>query len=149
MTQHQFLFLPGRWVGAGKITFSNSDELLRFYTSWMLAPEAEGEMYCNQRVELQGVDEQILNSLKVYDVTENDFKIDLESAPAGIVTGKGIIDAKIISWEFHGTGSIEGFEVYELQDNGDYMVHAEYSIAGIFSTCVDGRIWRKETGPVL
>lgn len=148
MTHHEFLFVPGRWVGQGKITFSNSNDLLRFYTSWMLTPGNEGEMYCNQLVELQGVDEQILNSLKVYEITANDFKIDLESAPNGIAKGKGVIDLKTIAWEFHGTGSIEGFEVYELQDNGDYMVHAEYSIAGLFSTCVDGRIWRKESGTI-
>lgn len=146
MDQHIFLFVPGRWVGGGKITFSASNELIRFYTSWLIEKDAEGKMHCDQRVEMQEVHEIVNNHFLVYDITKDSFKIDLENELFGQVKGKGIIDPTTIAWEFHSysdTG-VEGFEVYELQENGDYMLHAEYSSAELFRTIVDARIWKKE-----
>jgi hypothetical protein len=69
--------------------------------------------------------------------------MELENELLGKVKGAGVIDEKTIAWEFHGTGGLEGFEVYELQDNGDYMMHAEYSSPDQFRTIIDGRIWKK------
>jgi hypothetical protein len=63
----------------------------------------------------------------------------------GSVQGKGIIDAKTIAWEFRGHPDFEGFEVYELQENGDFMLHAEYSSLDQIRTIIDGRIWKKAT----
>lgn len=145
---HQFLFTPGRWVGGGKITFSASYELIRFYTSWTNGPAINGRIFCQQRVEKQQVNETVNNDFTLYDISEKDFKIHLENELFGSIEGKGIIDAHTIAWEFHGMSTqkqeFEGFEVYELQEDGDYMVHAEYASAELFRTIVDARIWRKE-----
>lgn len=148
MNQHKFLFTPGRWVGGGKITFSASYELIRFYTSWVIEEVAESKIFCRQRIEMQQINEMVNNFFIIYDISENGFKIDLENELFGSVSGAGIFDANIIAWDFHGTttqsNQFEGFEVYELQEDGDYMMHAEYSSAELFRTIVDARIWKKD-----
>lgn len=148
MNQHKFIFTPGRWVGGGKITFSASYELIRFYTSWSIESEDEGKIFCRQRVEMQQINEMVNNYFSFYDISEYAFKVDLENELFGSVSGTGIIDGATIAWEFHGTSSqqnqFEGFEIYELQDDGDYMMHAEYSSAELFRTIVDARIWKKD-----
>lgn len=143
--QHKFLFTPGRWLGSGKITFSASQEHVRFYTSWQITQGPDGILLCTQRVELQEPQEVVINHYVISEPTENAFRIDLENELFGKVQGKGVIDKSTIAWEFHGSGSngCEGFEVYELQENGDYMLHAEYSSADLFRTIIDARIWKK------
>lgn len=145
MTQHDFIFQPGQWIGEGKITFSSSPEHLHFYTKWMIAPPTDHHIHCQQKVETQGSDDQVLNDFKVSDASASSFRIELKNEHVGKVVGQGVIDAKTIAWEFRGNNQIEGFEVYELQDNGDYMVHAEYSSSDQFRTIIDGRIWKKST----
>jgi len=81
----------------------------------------------------------------LYDFSGNKFKIELESEQINKSVGSGLIDEKTIAWEFRSSEGMEGFEVYELQENGDYMFHAEYASLGQFRTIVDGRIWRKST----
>jgi len=145
MVHHEFIFMPGRWVGGGKIAFSVSPELVRFYTSWTLEEKKQNAIHALQRVEMQSLEEVVNNKFTVYDLEEKKFKIDLENDLIGSATGIGIIDEKTIAWEFRGNTGIEGFEVYELQENGDYMLHAEYSSAEQFRTIIDGRIWKKST----
>lgn len=140
---HQFLFQPGYWIGEGKITFSGSSEHIRFYTRWMIGDKNEGEIVCNQQVEMQGSEELITNCFILTDVKENSFQISISNELIGEVKGKGIVDQKTIAWEFRGQGAMEGFEVYEIQENGDYMLHAEYSSPDQFRTIIDGRIWLK------
>jgi len=141
---HQFIFNPGRWVGEGRITFSSSSEMLRFYTSWVLNPEEDSKIACNQRVEMQGAPEVVENNFSIYDISKSKFGIDLENDLIGKVIGTGVIDEKTIAWEFRGNAGLEGFEVYELQENGDYMLHAEYA-SDQFRTIIDGRVWKKST----
>lgn len=147
MYKHEFIFAPGRWVGGGKITFSTSPEVIRFYTSWAIEHKNQ-LIYSVQRVEMHPLEAVINNNFIIYDIEPERFKIDLESELIHGSSGKGIIDAQTIAWEFHGHENeegIEGFEVYELQENGDYMFHAEYSSMEQFRTIVDGRIWKKAT----
>jgi hypothetical protein len=143
--QHEFIFQPGQWVGEGRISFSSSPEHLHFYTKWSVLPLAGKEISCEQRVETQGSDNLVLNDFRIFDATPSAFLIELKNEHVGQVVGQGVIDAKTIAWEFRGNHLIEGFEVYELQDNGDYMVHAEYSSTDQFRTIIDGRIWKKST----
>jgi hypothetical protein len=146
MDQHKFPFLSGRWIGGGKITFSASRELIRFYTGWTIETDVNGVLQCTQQVEMQEINEKVTNTFTIYDITESAFKIDIASESIGHATGSGVIDKKTIAWEFHGRQGVEGFEVYELQDNGDYMLHAEYSSADLFRTIIDARIWQKSDG---
>jgi len=142
---HEFIFFPGLWIGEGRISFSASPEWLRFYTKWQIEKEDNGPVRCEQQVEMEGGEESAFNQFTISDVLENSFTIELTSELLGTVEGKGVFDAKTIAWEFRGHPEFEGFEVYELQDNGDYMLHAEYSSTDQFRTIIDGRIWKKSS----
>jgi hypothetical protein len=141
--KHAFIFQPGLWIGEGKITFSSSPEHLHFYTKWMIAPLAGKSIHCQQKVETRGVQDVVINDFKFLKLEESKFEVELKNELVGKVTGSGVIDTKTIAWEFRGNNQIEGFEVYEIQDNGDYLVHGEYSSTEQFRTIIDGRIWQK------
>lgn len=144
--QHSFIFSPGIWIGEGKITFSTSPENIHFYTKWIIEKLDEKIGYvCQQEVAMQGVEESVFNNLTFSEVTPQSFIVTLENELVGTVAGKGIIDAKTIAWEYRPGTDFEGFEVYELQDNNEYMLHAEYSSPDQYRTIVDGRIWKKST----
>ena len=146
MEPHTFLFEPGRWVGAGRITFNVSKELIRFYTRWTIEIDEQGRLICNQVVEMQGIPDKVENRFIVYGLVANKFKIEMHSQSVGSAAGDGIVDEKTIAWEFHGQADVEGFEVYEVQENGDYMLHAEYASTEQLRTIIDARIWRKDEG---
>lgn len=143
MHKHDFIFKPGLWVGEGKVTFSASPERLRFYTKWDVEKEKHHSVACQQQVEMEGGNDNVFNNFVFTDVQPASFLIELTSDMLGTIMGKGVIDAKTIAWEFRGHPDFEGFEVYELQDNGDYMLHAEYSSNEVIRTIIDGRIWKK------
>jgi hypothetical protein len=140
---HQFFFTPGVWLGEGVVSFSASPDKVRFYTKWLIYEiDATNTIVCQQKVELQGTDENILNDFSISNITSTSFAIQLENPLFGKVTGKGIIDHKTIAWEYRNPDVIEGYEVFEIQDNEDYMFHSEYA-ADEFRTIIDGRIWKK------
>lgn len=144
MTAHHFIFHPGQWIGEGKVTFSISPETLHFYTKWIIEAQNHQEIRSTQIVEIQGNEPSMQNTFKFSELgSNNKFIVYLENDILGNVHGTGIIDPKNIAWEFHGTGGLEGFEIYELQDNGDYLLHAEYTSPDQFRTLIDGRIWKK------
>ncbi|MBA3815348.1 MAG: hypothetical protein H0X29_02285 [Parachlamydiaceae bacterium] len=145
MTKHEFLFSPGQWVGEGRITFSSSADHLRFYTKWLITKDAIGNLLCQQHVEMEGGQDRVINAFLVSNITPDSFAIELSNDLLDKVSGKGIIDPQTIAWEFRGHNDFEGFEVYESQANGDYMLHAEYSSLEQFRTIIDGRIWKKST----
>lgn len=140
---HDFIFQSGQWIGEGKISFSSSPEHLHYYTKWMNAPLEDTQIHCVQKVETQGNSDQVINNFRFFEITPISFKVELKNEHVGKIVGFGVIDAKTIAWEFRGNNQIEGFEVYELQENGDYMVHAEYSSTDQFRTIIDGRVWKK------
>lgn len=146
MNSHKFIFAPGQWIGEGRITFSASTEHLRFYTKWVIENEEKGSVRCQQDVEMEGGEDRVFNGFLFSNILPNSFAIELTNELLGSVTGKGVIDSKTIAWEFRGHPEFEGFEVYELQENGDYMLHAEYATTEQFRTIIDGRIWKKASG---
>jgi hypothetical protein len=143
MSQHTFIFTPGLWIGEGKITFSASPEHLRFFTKWQCNPLKNGLIDCRQIVEMQDRAENVANAFTFSEISPTGFKAKLVSDMIGAEHGKGIIDQKTIAWEFRGNPDFEGFEVYELQENGDYMLHAEYTSSEHFRTIIEGRLWKK------
>lgn len=145
MAQHDFLFNPGLWIGEGRVTFSASPEHIHFYTKWQVEKQSKEGIPCRQQVEIQGTDEHVFNSFQIKEVTPASFKIELENDLIGKVQGTGVIDVKTIAWEFRDSPNFEGFEVYELQEDGDYMVHAEYASTDQYRTIIDGRIWKKQS----
>lgn len=150
MTKHAFIFEPGQWIGEGRVRFSSSPDEIKFYTKWNIPDVKTGgtstdrqTIYCFQQVEMRGTNEQVLNQFCFSEITPLGFLIELENELVGKVRGKGVIEPKTIAWEFRGHSNFEGFEVYELLENGDYMLHAEYSSLDQFRTIIDGRIWKK------
>lgn len=147
MGPHQFIFEPGEWIGEGRIAFSASSETIRFFTKWVINNAEPSGIVCTQEVEMQGNEPNAKSTFRFSQVKPTQFSVELESEILGKVKGTGIIDPKTIAWEFHSVGDngLEGFEVYELQDNGDYMLHAEYASPDQFRTLIDGRIWKKSS----
>lgn len=141
---HVFILQPGIWVGEGKITFSASPEHVRFYTKWIIQDTQNEQISCKQTVEMQGGMDPVYNEFTFSNMKSDAFTIELQNDLFGNLKGTGILETKTIAWEFRGHSQFEGFEVYELQDNGDYMLHAEYASPDLFRTIIDGRIWKKE-----
>jgi len=142
MTMH-FIFKPGLWIGEGKVTFSASPERVRFYTKWTIEKETDDEVVCQQHVEMEGGESNVYNTFVFSNIQKDSFNVELSSEILGSVQGKGLIDKKTIAWEFRDHPEFQGFEVYELQDNGDFMLHAEYSSTDQIRTIIDGRLWKK------
>lgn len=144
MASHLFIFQPGIWLGEGFLTVSGSSEKTRFYTKWIVnEADANKEIYCKQSVEVQGADEKTINYFLFSLQDPASFHINLENDMLGKATGTGLIDPFTIAWEYRGNPEFEGFEAYKLDDNGEYVLHAEYVSTEIYRTVINGRIWRK------
>lgn len=142
-SHHLFLLLPGFWVGEGEVAFSASPETVHYFTKWEIHPPSEGKIRCVQTVEMQGIKEHVTNKFTLSSVNREGFTILLENDMLDKIIGKGLIDPKKIAWEFRDHESFEGFEVYDLQENGEYLMHAEYASPDQFRTIINGRIWKK------
>ena len=138
-----FIFQPGIWLGEGKISFNASSERVSFYTRWDVQEEKDKAISCTQEVQMTESSEKVDNKLTFSVISPTQFRIELENDLVGKVSGKGIIDAKTVAWELREHTGFEGFEVYELQENGEYIFHAEYASTENFRTIIDGRIWKK------
>lgn len=145
MKKHHFIFEAATWIGEGKITFSTSPEHVNFYVKWIVQKLDHGKIKCDQQVEMQGVEENTFNSIIFSDIDPEKFKISLENNLLGKILGNGVIDDQTIGWEYRGDPEFEGFEIYTLQDNDEYNLHAEYTSTDQYRTIIDGRIWKKVT----
>lgn len=145
MTNHPFLLEPKKWLGEGKIKLSMVEEDLEFYTRWNLDKKtAGGEISASQEVQIKGMSEVMNNQFRVTDLTPTQFKIELENAALGNITGKGIIKGNLIAWEFRDEESgFEGFEFYEKQEDGTYLMRAEYATPDQHRTVIRGKLWEK------
>lgn len=140
---HLFIFKPGIWIGEGTISFSMSPTKVKFFTRWEVVDLGEKGSQCRQAVELQGVDEHVINQYSFTKPEELEFEVVLENELVEKVKGHGFIENNKIAWEFREGGAFEGFEVYELGENGLYHMHAEYASSDQFRTVIDGQIWKK------
>jgi len=140
---HQFIFAPGTWIGEGRILFSSSPETIRFYMRWTVEPIENHRIIARQLIEIQGAQENILNTFTFSSISDEKFNILLENDLVGQIKGNGVLDGKTIGWEFRGHPSFEGFETSRIEENGDYMVHAEYASTSAHRTTIDARIWKK------
>jgi len=145
LKEHTFLLESKQWLGEGKIKLSMSDEELQFYTRWRLSPaDAEGKITALQEVQIAGVDEPMQNQFTISDLTPTHFTIQLENATLGKIAGKGIIKENLIAWEFRNKEvGFEGFEFYEKQEDGTYMMRAEYATPDHFRTMIQAKIWER------
>lgn len=149
--KHPFFLSPGQWLGEGTIGFSASDEELRFYTRWSVSECGDIELgqknvRCTQEVEMQNAaDEKMFNRFHFTEIGNESFKVLLENEQIGTVFGDGVLSPEKIAWEFRGHPHIEGFEAYELGENGEYQFHAEYISPEGYRSIINGRIWKKSS----
>lgn len=143
MGQHAFIFEDGIWVGEGKVRFSTPLEQVHFYTKWAVHKMENETIHCRQQVEMRGGGESVINHFQFSKIKDSNFQVTLQNEILGTASGKGVISDKSIAWEFREHSDFEGFEVYELQENGDYLLHAEYVSPDQHRTIIDGRIWKK------
>ncbi|MCB1107602.1 MAG: hypothetical protein KDK76_05870 [Chlamydiia bacterium] len=145
MTKHPFIFKPGSWLGEGKISLSMTEEKLPFFTRWKVPkPDEKGRVDSVQEIQISGLSDVMQNQFAFYDITRKGFHIELENQSLGKVVGKGMINDKLIGWEFRLDHlGFEGFEFYEISEIPDtYLMHAEYATNDDFRTVIHGKIWR-------
>lgn len=140
---HSFIFEPGVWHGAGKISFSMAEDILDFRMEWTVLPIEDEKIYLNQVIQIEGFSDMMRNHFSISEITSESFHIDLENNIVNRVEGTGILTANVIAWEFRrGDQAFEGYEIYELQPDGSYKVRAEFSSGEGFRTHVQGYIER-------
>jgi hypothetical protein len=141
--QHKFIHQPGKWLGEGVISFSEASDRLKFVTRWVVHPEERGAITAVQSIEVDGVAEQMENDFTFGDLVDEKFSVELDNQLLGRIFGSGLIDGKVMAWEFRANDQqgVEGFEIYELQDDETYSIRAEYVSSDQFRTIIEGKIW--------
>ena len=140
---HLFIFTPSIWIGEGKISITGSTEFIKFYTKWTFVQETTSKIKGTHIVEMQDVSEHVINAFDFSAITSHSFNLQMRNDIVGTIDGTGVIEPKVIAWEFRQSTTFEGFEVYELQENEDYLLHAEYASPDQIRTIIEGRIWKK------
>jgi hypothetical protein len=148
MASHHFIFSPGHYIGQCRLILSPAKEQITFYTSWQVDPLSEGKICCHQTIEMVALGERMENDIVISDIKTGSFAIVLENPLLGKAQGTGIISSSTIAWEFQASSGLDGFEIYKLQEDGDYHVHAEYASRDQLRTIIDGVIWKKESAPL-
>jgi hypothetical protein len=115
-----------------------------FKTSWQIDKKDDETIECEQKVDMEGVEEQVQNRYVFNKTGADSFQLELESEALGKVQGKCIVDENSISWEILGDIGSQGFETYRLQDNGEYTFHAEYASPDQFRTIIDGTLKKEK-----
>src|SRR5579862_7421366 len=146
---HPFLLQPSAWLGQGKIQLNMVSEELGFFTRWNAETvDGNGRIECLQEIQVKGLSDIMHNEFLIYNLNASgEFSIDLENQALGRITGTGLINEKVIAWEFRVIEiGFEGFELYEKQDENNYLMRAEYATNDQFRTLIQGRLW-KQTAP--
>jgi hypothetical protein len=133
------------WSGEGKINLNMIEEELLFNTNWIVQPQDfTGKVQCTQEIQIQGLSENMRNELTFYDFQPKQFTVDMENQNIGRIVGAGVVDEKMIAWEFRNSETnFEGYETYTLQPDGSYLMHGEYVTADQFRTQIEAHIWPK------
>lgn len=147
MVQHQFLLTPSAWLGQGKIQLNMVSEELAFFTRWNAGTiDGDGRIECLQEIQVKGLSDVMHNQFLIFNMNSGEFEIELENQALGKITGKGLINDKVIAWEFRVEEiGFEGFELYEKQDEKNYLMRAEYATSDQFRTLIQGRVWQQTT----
>ncbi len=142
--QDHFIFTPGVWLGQGTISFSMSAEQLSFNMRWIINKEADNIIVVTQEIDVHDVPEKMLNTFSFSEIEDSKFSVNLKNDILGSVHGTGVIDEKVLAWEFRGNNQeFEGFEVFEKQEDGVYLTKAEYTSKDQMRTMIEGSIWQK------
>jgi len=142
---HAFLLEPGAWLGQGKIQLNMVAEELTFFTRWNIGlSDTKGRIECLQEIQVKGLSDIMHNQFAMYDFSSGEFAIDLENQALGKIIGKGLVNEKVIAWEFRVEEmGFDGFEFYEKIDDKNYLMRAEYATSDQFRTLIEGKIWQE------
>jgi hypothetical protein len=151
MTHHSFILNPSQWLGEGKIQLNMVEEELPFHTKWTIGQKNEsGQIECTQKIQVKGLSEIMHNEFIFFDFSPNKFLLQLDSPSIGKVSGKGLITENIVAWEFRAPEiEFEGFEIYEKQPDGSYLLHAEYASSDQLRTVIKGKVWQQASSENL
>jgi hypothetical protein len=147
MYNHHFLFTPGPWLGEGVIRLSNIEEELKFFTRWKTSPfdPQIWELDSLQEIQIAGHSDIMLNQYLFSALEGKRFEVELENQAWGRVFGEGMIDQGFVGWEFRDNDiGFEGYEFYQLQDDGTYLMKAEYVSGEDYRTTIEGKIWKQK-----
>ena len=140
--KHLFLISAHKWDGEGTIKFNMSSEVLVFTTTWQVSHNDDGTIHCKQDICIKDVPETMANSFVISDLSKEKFLINLNNEILGSVDGSGIIDEKLLAWEFRGNElDFEGYEIFEKQDEKSYLTRAEFTSKDQMRTMIEGKIW--------
>lgn len=144
MSAHSFILTPSQWLGEGKIVLNMVEEELAFFTRWNVSDkDPSGLIECVQEIQVKGLSDIMMNQFIFTNVSASSFTIELENQALGKIIGTGVINDKVIGWEFRMPElGFEGFEFYEKQPDNGYLMHAEYSTSDQFRTLIKGRVWQ-------
>jgi hypothetical protein len=144
MSTHSFILTPCQWLGEGKIVLNMVEEELSFFTRWNVSTkDSTGLIECVQEIQVKGLSDIMMNQFLFTNFTPSSFSIELENQALGKVIGAGVINDKVIGWEFRMPElGFEGFEFYEKQEDQSYLMHAEYSTTDQFRTLIKGKVWQ-------
>jgi hypothetical protein len=147
MFNHSFIFNPGSWIGEGKITLNMVEEELVFNSNWTVQDkDSLGKVTCAQDIAIRGLSDSMRNELTFYDFGGKNFIVDMENQNIGKITGIGVFDEKMIAWEFRDNEqNFEGYESYDLQPDGSYLMRGEYVTSDQLRTCIEAKIWPGKT----
>lgn len=144
---HEFMLEPGQWLGEGTIKFTESPDWLKYHCRWTVRPSEDGVITAVQEVEVEGVPEKMENTFTFADISTEKFAVHLSNTLLGEIDGSGVVDERVVAWEFRGTDEygFEGFEIYERNPDGGYNVRAEFASADQLRTIVQGSIWKRSS----
>lgn len=145
MFHHLFLFQPGSWFGEGKIQLNMVEEDLDFTMIWnVLNKDSAGKVQCVQEIQVEGLSDVMKNEFTFYDFKHEFFTVEMNNSNIGRIIGSGIIDSKLISWEFRENDMrFEGMESYTLQEDGSYYFLSEYVTQEQLRTHIEGLLWKR------
>lgn len=143
MNKHLFIFQWGIWLGEGGILFTGAKDAVKFFTRWKVDLLEPTKIVVQQEIEIFGVEERRINNYIFSEIKEGSFHVTLENESMGKVSGKGVLDEHTIAWELRDHPGLEGYEVYNLQENGDYTFSAEYASDQNYRSLIQGKVWRK------
>ncbi len=145
LQHHPFLLTPSSWLGQGKIQLNMVAEELGFFTRWNIEKtDPNGRIECTQEIQVKGLSDVMHNEFTFYNFNGGEFSIDLENQALGKIVGKGLINEKVIAWEFRIEEiGFDGFELYEKQEDQTYSMRAEYATSDQFRTLIEGKVWQQ------
>ena len=101
MVNHLFIFSEGIWLGEGKIYLNMLEEELVFFTRWKVERKTlENYIECTQEIQVKGLSDTMTNRFILSEFSQASFSILMENHAVGKVSGKGMVNADRLGWEF-------------------------------------------------